>query len=424
MSTRAAPEVLDRITGIARGLVRTPAEIVIACGSLVEGLGNAASDIDLLVIEAPTGPGADDPARAKDAPGVPLTEATIADMLGVGKDELVDAEWVSRGYVEALIDRVHGLAPGSRTVPEFIDLEQYYRFAAGAAVVNAEAYAPTRARMSLDRLGLLLAADAGERAAGLLAETQAFRAAGLTDAAAYAAQQLLAWTLHVHVIEQGERFPPRKWRYEKLARLYGTRHPVYQRAWRLKAPGGAGDRAAGRYAAEVLDLVHELRPAAGPDPGHAVRRREQLMAELRYAKDLEDVDGALDAGQLGMAFHALGRVSERLQDGCLLCHGFAGGDAQRKLQLLRELAAAGDDLAARVLDIRLANPDDLAELRQLAVHCRAAAAGIGFRLAVPPDESALRAYFADATAVFADRAHFRALNYRASAGIGLETGLR
>ena len=156
------------------------------------------------------------------------------------------------------------------------------------------------------------------------------------------------------------------------------------------------------------------------------------MAELRYAKDLEDVDGALDAGQRGMAFHALGRVGERLQDGCLLRRapsgghsgGHSGGDAQRKLQLLRELAAAGDDLAARVLDIRLANPDDLAELRQLAVRCRAAAAEIGFRLAVPPDESALRAYFADVDAVFADRAHFRALNYRASAGIGLETGLR
>ena len=148
------------------------------------------------------------------------------------------------------------------------------------------------------------------------------------------------------------------------------------------------------------------------------------MAELRYAKDLEDVTGALDAGQQGMAFHALGRVGERLQDGCLLRHDLGGGDPQRQLQLLRELAAAGDGLAARVLDIRLANPADLAGLHELAGRCRAAAAELGFRLAVPADPAAVRAFFADADAVFADRAHFRRVNYRASAGIGLETGLR
>jgi hypothetical protein len=174
----------------------------------------------------------------------------------------------------------------------------------------------------------------------------------------------------------------------------------------------------------VLELVHELRPTGGPDPGHAARRREALMAELRYAKDLEDLDGALDAGQLGMAFHALGRVGERLQDGWLLHRDLGGGDPQRKLQLLRELATGGDELAARVLGIRLANPADLAELRQLADCSRAVAARLGFRLAVPPDRAALRDYFADADEVFVDRAHFRALNYRASAGIGLETGLR
>jgi hypothetical protein len=414
---RAAPEVLDRITRIAGGLVCGPDEVVIACGSLVEGLGNAASDIDLLVVE----PGTTETARAKDRPGVPLTAETIAEMLSGGETAQVDAEWVSRGYVLALIDRVHALAPGSRTVAEFIDLEQYYRFAAGAAVVNPEAYAPVRERMSVDLLGALLAADAAERAAGLLAETEAFRAAELLDAAAYAAQQLLSWTLHVHVIEQGERFPPRKWRYEKLARLCGPDSPVHRRAWRLKAPGGATPAG---YVAEVLDLVHELRPAGGPDPGRAARAREALMAELRYAKDLEDVTGALDAGQQGMAFHALGRVGERLQDGCLLRHELGGGDPQRRLQLLRELAAGGDGLAARVLDIRLANPADLAGLRELAGRCRAAAAELGFRLAVPADPAAVRAFFADADAVFADRAHFRRVNYRASAGIGLETGLR
>ena len=425
---RAAPAVLDRITRIARELVRAPDQMVVACGSLVEGLGNAASDIDLLVID-PAGAGT---ARAKDEPGVPLTVDTLADMLGAGRPELVDAEWVSRGYVLALVDRVHALAPGARTVPEFIDLEQYYRFAAGVAVVNPAAYAEIRDRMSVDRLGVLLAADAGERVAGLLAETVAYRAAGLAGAAAYAAQQLLSWTLHVHVIERGERFPPRKWRYEKLARLHGVESPLYRRAWRLKAAGLAGDTAADTageaaadaYAGEVLDLVRELRPDAGPDPGWAARRREALMAELRYAKDLEDVEGALAAGQQGMAFHALGRVGERLQDGCLLRRDLGGGDPQRRLQLLRELAAAGDRLAARVLAVRLANPADLVGLHRLADRCRALAAELGFRLAVPPDEAAIRAFFADAEGVFADRAHFRAVNYRASAGIGLETGLR
>ena len=67
--------MLDRITRIARGLVRGPDEVVIACGSLVEGLGNAASDIDLLVIE----PGTTETARAEDRPGVPLTEQTIGE---------------------------------------------------------------------------------------------------------------------------------------------------------------------------------------------------------------------------------------------------------------------------------------------------------------------------------------------------------
>ncbi len=413
-----SPELRERITGIAAGLVRGPEEIVIACGSLVEGLGNASSDIDLLVIEPTT----TETARAKDRAGVPLAEETIADMVGGGGEAgLVDAEWVSRGYVLALIDRVHALAPGSRTVPEFIDLEQYYRFAAGAAVVNPDAYADVRARMSVDRLGALLAADAGERVAGLLAETVAFRDAGLPDPAAAAAQLLLSWTLHAYVIEQGERFPPRKWRYEKLARLHGPDSALHRRAWRLKAPG---DTPPADYVAEVLALVAELRPAPGPDPTRAARRREALMAELRYAKDLEDVDGALDAGQQGMAFHALGRVGERLQDGCLLRHDLGGGDAQRKLQLLRELAAAGDGPAGRVLAIRLANPVDLAGLRELAGRCRAVAAELGFRLAVPADPAAVRAFFADADAVFTDRAHFRRVNYRASAGIGLETGLR
>lgn len=412
------PELRERITRIAEGLVRGPDEIVIACGSLVEGLGNAASDIDLLVVE----PGTTETGRAKDRTGVPLAAETIAEMLSGGETAQVDAEWVSRGYVLALIDRVHALAPGSRTVPEFIDLEQYYRFAAGAAVVNPAAYEPIRERMSVDRLGALLAADGAERVAGLLAGTVAARDAGLLDAAASGAQQLLAWTLHVHVIERGERFPPRKWRYEKLARLYDPGSSVARRAWRLKAPGDADPA---RYVAEVLDLVAELRPAGGPDPGWAARRREALMAELRYAKDLEDVVGALDAGQQGMAFHALARLGERLQDGCLLRHDLgAGGDAQRKLQLLRELAAAGDGLAARVLAVRLANPADLAGLRELADRCRAVAAELGFRLEVPPDPAAVRAFFADADAVFTDRAHFRRVNYRASAGIGLETGLR
>ena len=65
MAREASAGVLERITRIAAGLVRGPDEIVIACGSLVEGLGNAASDIDLLVIE----PAGTEPRGPRTAPG-------------------------------------------------------------------------------------------------------------------------------------------------------------------------------------------------------------------------------------------------------------------------------------------------------------------------------------------------------------------
>jgi hypothetical protein len=223
------------VDAIVQTVVSSPDDIVYISGSLIEGFGNQASDIDVFLITA----------------GEPQYRGPFGSVLG---DYYLDLEVYTREGMQALASRINALDVSDyRAVwlTPLADLDLYYRTLIGEARHNPTAFKELRADFSRDVIERLLATWCGLRYAISLQQAREELDAGRSVNAALAGQAAMASALDAYLTAHGEAFPSLKWRFEKLARLHGTASDLYARAWALKA---AGSRDAGAYLEDVAEF--------------------------------------------------------------------------------------------------------------------------------------------------------------------------
>lgn len=227
------------VDAIVQTVVSSPEDIAYISGSLIEGFGNASSDIDVFLITA----------------GDPAYNGPFGTALG---DYYLDLEIFTRCGMQALSERLNVLDPSDlRAVwlTPLADLDLYYRTLIGEPRHNREGFDAMHEAFHREVAERLLAAWCGLRYAASVQHSQEELEAGQAIGAAIAAQAAAASALDAYLAEHGEAFPSLKWRQEKLARLLGKDSELYRRAWSMKAPG---QREAAAYLADVAAFGSEL----------------------------------------------------------------------------------------------------------------------------------------------------------------------
>jgi hypothetical protein len=230
---------MGAVDAIVQTVVSSPDDIVYISGSLIEGFGNQASDIDVFLITA----------------GEPQYHGPFGSVLG---DYYLDLEVYAREGMQALASRLNALDISDyRAVwlTPLADLDLYYRTLIGQACHNPGAFAAMRSDFSREVIERLLATWCGLRYAISLQQAREELDTRRLVEAALAGQAAAASALDAYLAAHGEAFPSLKWRFEKLARLHGASSDLYARAWPLK---GAGSRDAGTYLDDVAEFAAGL----------------------------------------------------------------------------------------------------------------------------------------------------------------------
>ena len=233
-------EVIDAIVQV---VVSSQDDIAYLSGSLIEGFGNSASDIDLFLVTA------EDPKYG----------GGIGSLLG---DYYLDLELHRFDHMHDLVERLNALDPADFAQvwqTPLGDIDLYYRTLVGQACHNPEGFAALRASFSREVSKRLLAAWCGLRYRASIQQAWEELEAGHATRAALAAQAAAASALDSYLAKNGECFPSLKWRFEKLARLHGAASELYARAWKLIA---LGKQNAADYVSAVEALGNDLGMSA------------------------------------------------------------------------------------------------------------------------------------------------------------------
>jgi hypothetical protein len=211
--TGALPPGLDAsVTAeIARAVERVPTGVsCVATGSLIEGLGNPSSDIDLYLVP-PVG----------DSAGNPVA-------IGIRQFRYVDCEYLSVGQIGELAVRFATVAPAERGGLTARDFVRYYRLATGVRLRTDPATAALLDRCTVERHLELFAPWSRDRAAGYLARA---RVAAATDAPRQRTallREAALWRATAVLAEAGEGYPSLKWVTTKAARRFGAGSEEYR----------------------------------------------------------------------------------------------------------------------------------------------------------------------------------------------------
>jgi Nucleotidyltransferase domain len=241
------PQVIEEVSQLLKA-----ADGPISClatGSLVEGLGNKSSDIDLYVVS---------PAAAR--------RRSQSTSIGMRGQRYVDCEYMTVESLAALAERIHTLDWTSLAELQYKDFDRYYRISIGIHVVREPGMAALFGRFDKQLACSAFSRWCTRRAVERLALAQACLTSGQHQASAVYLRNAQLWQASKALAEAGEGYPSSKWTVEKAVRRFGVDAEVYGR--------------------EVLDI-----PA---DPGEMAARIEQLTAaldapvELLLALDRQD----------------------------------------------------------------------------------------------------------------------------------------
>ncbi|MGW2116638.1 hypothetical protein [Streptomyces zhihengii] len=177
----------------------------VATGSLIEGFGNANSDIDLYVIQ-PSGSTSVNP---------------IA--IGIRESRYVDVEYLGPAGLHRLADTFRDTTldevPGALTLRDF---DRYYRLSVAARLKVTEEAEAVLDRCSVERAGVYFARWSLAQAAAYLSRATVARALGDVPRAVVLTRQAAAWRATSQLAGDGEAYPRLKWVTVKAARRYGA----------------------------------------------------------------------------------------------------------------------------------------------------------------------------------------------------------
>ena len=192
------------------------ADLLLACGSLVEGLGNSRSDLDMSLISADA-PRGIEPERN----GVVIAGRLLCDILFLHPEDVEalagalaaatsgkrDVRGSAKRFSYFELRLMHRLATAIPILPELGAVEAYRRLS-GSFPVSAVA------RLKLDR--------SRYESSALQLDLAGLRDAGEWTSMVFAAQELLGWTLDALLATHHLTNPTPKWRSKLLDRLpYG-----------------------------------------------------------------------------------------------------------------------------------------------------------------------------------------------------------
>ena len=208
---------------VEKHYIKSSQDVAFISGSRIEGFGNPTSDIDLFVIFH------DNP----DEPvGYPL--CVFVDPI------YIDVERYTSEKMSRLSSELNTLSledyDSIRSIP-WNSLDLYYRTAIGKPSFNEEGFAALQANFSKDTVSALCHVRAGLQSISQLDKAQEHFRTGQLDLSFVAARSAAEWATDSFLAANGEAFPSRKWRFEKLKRKFGECSSEYTRAWLLKSRG-------------------------------------------------------------------------------------------------------------------------------------------------------------------------------------------
>jgi hypothetical protein len=182
-------------------------DTVYATGSIVEGLGNASSDLDLLVI----------------GPNEPRDRRST--VYWDDAQRWVDVLYMKRDEIEALLCRVHannGLAPaswGNHRVASLENLDTYHRIVIAIQLTRAAQPPPAIARFDPSVLRVEAAITNIVCARARWLDSVGAAASNQHGQALHAGRFALDHAVDAYAAALGETNPGWKWRWAKIARL-------------------------------------------------------------------------------------------------------------------------------------------------------------------------------------------------------------
>lgn len=233
---RSPAEFIEEYQPLVAALINGDDACVFASGSIVEGLGNSASDFDVFVCE-------------QSGAGVGAAELTLGD------GHYLDVERYQIQDLSELAAEVNGYRAGAAPISH-AKIDLYYRTAIGVPMVN-EALFTTVLSKHFDKTVACQAFEGRCQLELSLAGRRLRVATALRDdlEAVLAARSAFEWCVDGFLASQGEGYPSRKWRFEKFGRLGAAVEEWRRRAWLLKGPG---ERSASAYVQEVGAFCVEL----------------------------------------------------------------------------------------------------------------------------------------------------------------------
>ncbi|MFB8140888.1 hypothetical protein [Streptomyces parvus] len=202
----------DVVDEIGAYLERVPeGASCVATGSLIEGIGNANSDIDLYVIQ----------------PSGSTTTNPIA--IGIRDSRYVDVEYLNVAALHKLADAFRDTPPDE--APQALalrDFDRYYRLSIAARLQVTEEAEAFLERCSPQRSAALLAPWSLARAATYLARATVAQALRDIPRAVVLTRRAAVWRATAQLAEEGEGYPSLKWATVKAARRFGVDTDAYR----------------------------------------------------------------------------------------------------------------------------------------------------------------------------------------------------
>jgi hypothetical protein len=178
-------------------------------GSLVEGLGNAHSDVDFYLLQPES-------ARAR-----PVA-------IGVRNGRYVDCEHLPLRGVTELAEQFDDPAPAASLDRTLRDFNRYYRIAIGIPLVTTDEAATVLRRCSKQLACERFAEWSATQAFKYLARAAAAHQLGHAGPARLLLREAALWHASRILAESGEGYPSLKWTETKAARRFGPGSTAYR----------------------------------------------------------------------------------------------------------------------------------------------------------------------------------------------------